>query len=170
MYEKNERDFSIHYNEDRNNFSLWVGTWSNDNQNFADVIFYLSLTKDLKDTFLVELNKYNDLFIDNKDNIIKDINKNGFNMLNTILNESDIDDILSEQTHSDTQEGIIADDKYYNFDYPKAETFLESYKDDIIKIIQDSKNIKEVYEGLQKLKIEMREAVYNDFFDYTFLE
>jgi len=174
MFERNERDFSIYYNEDLNNFSISVGTWNNSNQSFCDVIFYLTLNEDIikdKTNFFKELNKYNDLFIDNKENIIKDIKENKLNTLNSVLNEYQINDILNEFEYNEREEGHLKEEENYNFDYAKCEKYIEeNYINEIIETINKAQNIKELYEELQKIKTEIKEDIYNNFFDYVFTE
>jgi hypothetical protein len=174
MFEKDETDFEIFLNEKEKTFSLYVGTWSIDKQSLADVIFFLSLNKKIikdKTDFFKKLNSFNDLFINNKDLIIKDIKKNKLNMLNSVLNENEIYEILQEYEYNEKQDGFLKENETYNFNFKKCETYLETtYLNQIIETIKDTKNIKQLYEGLQEIKTEMKQYIYENYFDFVYVE
>jgi hypothetical protein len=169
MYEKDETDFSIDYDEKRKNFSLWVGTWHNSNQNLSDVIFYLSLNRliENKENFYKKLNEFNHLFINNKNDIIKDIETNGLNLLNSCINEYELNDYLNELEYNEKKEKYLTENQYYEIDYIKLDLIIEKeYKKDIIKIIKNSENIITLYNDLQELKETIKNNTYENIFDY----
>ena len=172
MYERNEADFELMYDEKRNNWSVYIGTWSNSSQSFADCLFYLSLSKNSDiNLFYKELETFNKLFIENKTNIVEDIQTNGLNVANSVLNEHEINDILNELEYSDLNEGHITEDEQYIFNYPKSDSYLETtYKTEICNILKDAENIKTVYIELQNLKQTMRQNIYNDIYEYIIKE
>jgi hypothetical protein len=172
MYEKDEQDFSIEYDIKRNNFSLYVGTWHNSSQSFADCIFYLSLCNGTdKDLFLKRLEEFNYLFINNKDKIVQDIEQNGLNLLNSVLNEHEINEITGEYEYEDIKNELLKENEFYIFEFQKADYLLEeTYKTEIVFLINESKSIIEVYEKLQEVKQRMKQEFYDDFYEYLTIE
>ena len=174
MYAINETDYEIFYDKNRNDFSVYIGTFSNTNQSFIDVIFYLSLNEQIikdKTEFFKHLNTFNDLFINNKENIIKDIKKNKLNTINSVLNSYEIEEFLNEHEYNEKQEGYLKEEEYYYFDYEKCDKYIENtYLNEIIRTTEQAKNIKELYEKLQEIKQEIKQDVYNNFFDFTYIE
>ena len=171
MYEKDEKDFSIKYDKKRNNYSIYIGTWTNYNQSFADALMYLEIKdKDKEKSFLIELKKYNKLLIINKENIIKDIQENGLNLYNICFSIYEIDEILSELEYQDKQEKILKDNEIYIINKDIDTEIEKEYKNDIIKAINESKNITELYKKLLIIKQEIKEYVFSNIYDFITTE
>ena len=172
MFERDEADFEIMHDEKRKNFSLYVGTWSNSQQSFADVMFYLSLSDGSnRPLFYERLKEFNGLFIDNKDEIIADIEANGLNIMNSVLNEHDINMYLDEFSNDEQKEGYLKTNEQYIFNFEQADLKLEKlYKKEIIEMLEDSNDIVEAYNGMQEIKDSIKQGTFDNIFDYIFVE
>lgn len=169
MFERDEADFEIMHNEKRKTFSLYVGTWHNTGQSFADCLFYLSLSDGTdRPLFFKRLDEFNHLFINNKDEILADIEANGLNMINSVLNSNNIEEYLNEFEYSEREEGYLKENEEYVFNYDEADKELEEiYKKDIIDELKEAKDIKEAYVNLQQLKEKIKQDTFDNIFDYS---
>ena len=168
MYAKNETDFYLSYDEKRNVFSISIGTFSNNNQSIVDCLMYLKLNDDRdKETFTNELNKYNNLFIDNKDKIIKDIKDKGLNLYNVCFGYYEIDEFLCQMEYEDKKQKLLKDDCMYIIDDKKTDEYLETkFKQDLIDIIKESNNIVELWKKCIEIKEDIREHFFNNVYDF----
>jgi hypothetical protein len=163
MFEKNERDFSIFYDNDRNTFSLHIGTWYHGDLSISDVLMFLNMPNapnEIKLNFENELMKYNNL-IENKTELIKDIENNGLNPY-SIMNIDDLDDDINNLYNEEEPES-----NWLCLDNDKAIEFIDSYKYEVIEIINNNDNIIDMYYSLNEFKETIKNDIQDNLFELT---